>query len=128
MKRICPVCKNEFDGRADKKFCCDQCRNTYNNELKKKDTQFTYQVNRILAKNRSILCKLYEKYYKSESEKKTVSVLKGKLLKEGFNFEYMTNIFTSRYDRAYFFCYDYGYYIDNEFVVIVKNIKDDKKN
>ncbi|MBQ2351244.1 MAG: hypothetical protein II394_03420, partial [Bacteroidales bacterium] len=61
MKRICPVCHTEFDGRADKKFCCDQCRNTYNNQLKQEDNSLTYKTNRLLKKNRQILADMYQK-------------------------------------------------------------------
>ena len=31
--KICLKCKNEFTGRADKKFCSNKCRNNYNNSL-----------------------------------------------------------------------------------------------
>ncbi|MBC7863150.1 MAG: DUF2116 family Zn-ribbon domain-containing protein, partial [Bacteroidia bacterium] len=27
----CPECGESYLGRVDKKFCSDQCRNTYNN-------------------------------------------------------------------------------------------------
>lgn len=29
--RKCPVCGSEIHGRADKKFCCDDCRIYFNN-------------------------------------------------------------------------------------------------
>lgn len=31
----CLKCKKEFEGRSDKKFCSDKCRNNFNNELNK---------------------------------------------------------------------------------------------
>lgn len=34
MKR-CPVCSKEFNGRSDKKFCCDECRTYYHNTKKR---------------------------------------------------------------------------------------------
>lgn len=118
MKRICPVCHTEFDGRADKKFCCDQCRNTYNNQLKQEDNNVTYKINRVLKKNRQILCDLYAKIEKNDNERHSVS--KDKLVKDGFKFDYMTNIYRTKTDKVYYYCYDYGYYVDNDFVVIVR--------
>lgn len=118
MKRVCPVCHTEFDGRADKKFCCDQCRNTYNNQLKQEDNSITYKINRVLKKNHQILCDLYTKAEKPEKERH--SVQKDKLVREGFKFDYMTNIYRTKTDKVYYYCYDYGYYIDNDFVVIVQ--------
>ena len=118
MKRICPVCHTEFDGRADKKFCCDQCRNTYNNQLKQEDNNLTYKINRLLKKNRQILADVYLKIDKPDKERH--SVLREKLVKEGLNFDYMTNIYRTKTDKVYYYCYDYGYYVDNDFVVIVR--------
>ena len=118
MKRICPVCHSEFDGRADKKFCCDQCRNTYNNQLKQEDNNLTYKINRLLKKNRQILADVYLKIDKPDKERH--SVLREKLVKEGLNFDYMTNIYRTKTDKVYYYCYDYGYYVDNDFVVIVR--------
>jgi len=118
MKRICPVCHTEFDGRADKKFCCDQCRNTYNNQLKQEDNNLTYKTNRLLKKNRQILADMYQKIDKPDKERH--SVLKEKMVKDGFKFDYMTNIYRTKTDKIYYYCYDYGYYTDNDFVVIVR--------
>jgi len=33
QQRNCPECGEKIIGRADKKFCSDQCRNSYNNRL-----------------------------------------------------------------------------------------------
>lgn len=117
MKKKCPVCGTEFEGRVDKKFCCDQCRNTYNNHLNQKTTLFTYDVNKILKNNRKVLFEMYEKIDKPETERHSVS--KEKMLKAGFKFDYLTNIYKTKSDKMYYYCYDYGYYYDNEYVVIV---------
>ncbi|MDR2009094.1 MAG: hypothetical protein LBQ22_01260 [Bacteroidales bacterium] len=101
MKRICPVCESEFDGRIDKKFCCDQCRNTYNSRLNQDNTNFSRQVNKILKSNRRILFEIYQK--------NTRKVHKDKLVSAGFNFDYLTNIYKTKTGKIYFFCYDMGY-------------------
>ncbi|PLX09939.1 MAG: hypothetical protein C0596_00185 [Marinilabiliales bacterium] len=101
MKRICPVCKSEFDGRIDKKFCCDQCRNTYNNILHQETNNFTRQINRILRNNRKVLFEFYSNNIRKVS--------KEKLLSAGFNFDYMTNIYRTKTGKIYYFCYDLAY-------------------
>ena len=39
MKKNCLECGEAFNGRIDKKFCSDYCRNTYNNKINN-DTHF----------------------------------------------------------------------------------------
>ena len=78
----------------------------------------TYKINRVLKKNRQILCDLYAKIEKNDNERH--SVPKDKLVKDGFKFDYMTNIYRTKTDKVYYYCYDYGYYVDNDFVVIVR--------
>ena len=113
MKRICPVCNSEFDGRIDKKFCCDQCRNTYNNQLNQDTANFTRQINRTLRNNRKILFELYNKNNRK--------VHKDKLIAKGFNFDYLTNIYKTKMGKIYYFCYDFGYFNhDDDYYTIVE--------
>ena len=58
MKKRCLECTDEFIGRADKKFCCDGCRSSYNNKLNSDTTNFVRNINNILRKNRRILAEL----------------------------------------------------------------------
>lgn len=55
MERFCLDCQALLKGRADKKFCDDQCRSNYNNRLKTVNNQFLNAVNKILKKNRDVL-------------------------------------------------------------------------
>jgi len=57
MKKKCAECGDEFIGRADKKFCSDQCRSAFNNKLNSDHSQFMRNVNNILRKNRRIQAK-----------------------------------------------------------------------
>lgn len=113
MKRDCLECGEQFEGRIDKKFCCDQCRNTFNNRQNKDANNYCRNVNRILRNNRKILEDfINEKKYKTS---------KTKLLNAGFNFDYLTNIYQTKTGKTYFFCYDYGYLeIENDLVSIVE--------
>ncbi|NLA24872.1 MAG: hypothetical protein GX879_07895 [Bacteroidales bacterium] len=113
MKRKCLECGDEIFGRVDKKFCGDQCRNTYNNRLNQDNTNLIRNVNRILKKNRRILEML--------NTKGTTKVHKQKLIDEGFNFDYLTNIYTTKTGNTYYFCYNLGYIcIDENFYTIVE--------
>lgn len=51
----CLECGEPLTGRCDKKFCCDYCRNSYNNRLRKDDSRIRVEVNRALGRNRRIL-------------------------------------------------------------------------
>lgn len=100
--KTCPECGGKILGRADKKFCSDQCRNSYNNKLNSDASNTVRNINNILRKNRRILQSLT-----NQSDKTMVS--KDTLLSKGFNFSYGTHTYTTKKDVIYQFCYEYGY-------------------
>ena len=95
-------CDKGIIGRADKKFCDNQCRNEYNNTQNSISNNYIRKVNRIIKKNRNILEELTPK-------DKSIKVAHKELAKLGFSFEYFTNIYTTKADKTYYFCYEYGY-------------------
>jgi hypothetical protein len=112
MKKRCLECTDEFIGRADKKFCCDGCRSSYNNKLNSDTTNFVRNINNILRKNRRILAEL-----NPNGKSKTH---KDKLLEKGFKFSYFTNIYKTKAGKIYYFCYDQGYLpLDNGWMALV---------
>ena len=116
MERKCIDCGDSINGRADKKFCSDQCRNSYNNRLNSTDTNFMRNVNNILRKNRRILGTL--------TPNGKSSIHKDKILYLGFNFSYFTHTYTTRKGAVYFFCYEFGYLaIGNDFLSLVHRKK-----
>lgn len=111
-KKKCPECGFEIIGRVDKKFCSDQCRNNFNNRLKRDETNYIRNVNNILRKNRRILQDL------NPNEKAKVS--RTKLQMKGFNFDYFTNTYTTKANRIYYYCYDQGYLpIEDDYFFLV---------
>jgi hypothetical protein len=100
-QRECLECGTSLMGRVDKKFCNDQCRNSYNNRLNKDANDYVRRVNVILRKNRRILSKLMP----GEKARTT----KEKLLLNGFNFYYYTNIYRTKQGKTYYFVYELGY-------------------
>lgn len=97
----CMECGETIRGRTDKKFCSDQCRNSYNNRLNSDNNNFVRNINNILRKNRRIL--------QSLNPEGTTKVGKDELLTNGFNFNYHTNTYTTKSGKTYFFCYEFGY-------------------
>jgi hypothetical protein len=120
MKKSCDECKEPFVGRADKRFCSDACRNAFNNKLNSDSSSYMRNVNNILRKNRRIL----EARFKGENlpaGRQGNKVLRDTLLKEGFDFNYFTNIYTTQKGSNYFYCYEMGYLpIESNYILIVK--------
>lgn len=101
MKKQCLECKEEFNGRADKKYCSTSCRSAAHNKLNREAINFVRNINNILGKNRRILADL--------NPDGKARVHKDKLLAEGFKFSYFTNIYQTKNGNTYYFVYDYGY-------------------
>lgn len=115
MEKQCPECGQRILGRADKKFCSDQCRNAYNNNLNRDAKNLVRNINNRLRKNYRILEELNPK------EKTTTT--RSKLLAKDFNFEYFTSIYTTKTGKTYYFVYDQGYLpLDNNFYALVKRM------
>lgn len=100
-KRICPECGDLIVGRVDKKFCSDQCRNTYNNHLNSDETNLVRNTNRIIKKNRRIL--------KNLNPDGKANVSRDKLLRLAFNFNYISSYYQTKKGDTYYYCYDQGY-------------------
>lgn len=115
--RKCLACGTVLKGRADKKFCNDYCRNNYNNEQKAKGGQspLVRNINNALLKNRKVL----ESVLPDTEE--TAKANKDKLQRLGFQFKYLTHLYTTKTGKTYYYCYDYGYLpLDNDWFLIVK--------
>jgi hypothetical protein len=112
----CPECGDKIIGRADKKFCSDQCRNTYNNKLNSDTSNTVRNINNILRKNRRILQDL------NKQSGKTM-VAKDTLLSNGLNFTYFTHMYTTKKGVIYYFCYEQGYLFleDKNLYLLVEN-------
>jgi len=113
MEKTCLECGIKILGRADKKFCSDACRNSYNNFLNKDHKNLVRNINNQLRKNYRILESL-----NIEDKTKTT---KSKLLRLGFSFDYFTGIYTTKSGSTYYYLYDQGYLpLDNDFYLLVK--------
>ena len=59
LSRKCPECGDKIIGRVDKKFCSDQCRNTYNNRLNSDASNTVRNINNIQSVIKTIYPALY---------------------------------------------------------------------
>lgn len=110
--QLCTECGTSFKGRADKKFCSDQCRTVYNNRQKSIENQYIKDVNSILKKNRRILLD-----FNPEGKSR---VSKDKLLSRGFDFNHFTSIYKTKEGALYFYCYEQGYLpIEKDYYLLV---------
>lgn len=113
MERLCLDCKAVLNGRADKKFCDDQCRTNYNNHLRAEDNSFLNEINRILKKNRDIL--------RAKTPEGKAKVKRDALVRKGFDFNFHTHTYATQKGQVYFFCYEYGYLpLENDELLLVK--------
>ena len=109
----CIECGEKFNGREDKKFCSDGCRNAFNNKINKDSTNYMRNINNKLRKNYRILSEL-----NVEGKTKTSRT---KLMSKGFDFEFFTNILNTKTGNTYYFLYDQGYMaLENEYYILVK--------
>lgn len=101
QEKCCEECGKVIMGRVDKRFCSDQCRNSFNNRLNSDVTNYIRNINNALRKNRRILVEL------NPGGKAKLS--REKLLSKGFDFAHYTSTYTTREGAQYFYCYDQGY-------------------
>lgn len=111
--KTCSECGRNLFGRADKKFCSDSCRSSFNNRSIVGSDKYLRRINRKLKRNRSIL--------ESLNPNGKLKTHQERLIKEGFDFDFFTNVYTTKDQREYRFCYEQGYLVlDNGFVLLVK--------
>jgi len=90
------------------------CRNSYNNKVNSQVNNYVRNVNNALKRNRRILKEL--------NPCGKMKIEKLKLVATGFNFNYYTNIYTTKSGNVYYFCYEQGFLAldDGYYALVVK--------
>ena len=107
MHKSCLECTEKLVGRSDKKFCCDSCRNTFNNRRNREKNRVLIKTNNRLIRNYRLLKKLLKR-----QEDGLIS--REALLDIGFEFGLVTRFYTSVKGIKTYFLYDIGYYAADE--------------
>lgn len=112
----CINCGKELKGRAGKKFCDDQCRSTYHNNLYKENDIALRTINKILKKNYYILRKVIEEAPNEKFSLESLSLL-------GFNPNHYTsiNLKTTTKHIIEYSCYDINYFIYRNVTLFCKS-------
>ncbi|MDX9704289.1 MAG: hypothetical protein RBT46_01095 [Weeksellaceae bacterium] len=114
MATYCTECGDKIIGRADKKFCNDSCRNTYNNRQNKDSSNLMKKINRQLRINYNIVSALNFKENKVKLKRQALQDLH-------FNFDYFTHLKIYKNGSEYRFLYNIGYrFLDDDWILIVK--------
>lgn len=113
ISRNCPECGDKINGREDKKFCSDGCRNAFNNKINKDSTNYMRNVNNRLRRNYRILSEI-----NADGKTKTT---RSRLSAKGFDFDYFTNLLHTKTGNTYYFVYEQGYMLlENDYFILVK--------
>ena len=102
----CPYCNKIIDGRSDKVFCTDRCRNNYYYKINSVHKQYVRKVNSLLLRNRGIL-NMVNPYGRT-------SVPKEYLERLGFDFRFFTGIHKTKKGKEYYLVYDHAYSFDEQ--------------
>lgn len=115
-KRKCKLCNAPITGRSDKIFCSSNCKTEYHYKLRNATAKEVTEVNKILARNRSILLEIKGK---NQVQKKVPRLV---LDMKKFNFKYHTHITRNSKGKLYFYCYDIAWmeFSDNEVLIVKK--------
>jgi len=102
MNTTCLYCKEELEGRSDKKFCNPYCRSAYHYQKNKEEEDSLFRtIDKQLKANRRIL----KDYNKAGLARVTAE----KLFEEGFNPKHFTHYWKNKKGQVYLFCYEYGF-------------------
>jgi hypothetical protein len=120
-QHICQNCWKEFSGRANKRFCCSDCKTSFNN-TKASNLKKEMPDNKLLQKNYLILKEMYPK---SKSE---VPIEITKLYMKGFDFKAPSRkVKTPKNGFDYFVINGYAFRIHNSQHIIISK-KDELNN
>lgn len=112
----CLQCGNDMGyGRSDRKFCCEVCKNRYNNSRRYVHSAYKEKINRELEKNYSILVSLVKMGIDQ--------VPLGEAQSMGFNTHLVTAVTrTGRRPVFNYFCYDISFKISESRIFNIQRI------
>jgi predicted nucleic acid-binding Zn ribbon protein len=101
--KVCKECGEPIQGRSDKQFCSDACRNMYHYRANNAPINYVRNVVNVLKRNRRILAEL------NNGPDGKAKVHRERLLERGYNFLYHTNLYRTKAGNTYVFCFEHGF-------------------
>ncbi len=119
ISQSCFSCNKSLQGRSDKKFCNDYCRNAHHNKINSTYNNYIRNINHCLLRNRRILEALFPTA--CNMARSTRQFLQYK----GFSFEHCTHWKRNKKGNLYYYCYEYGYQEreGGKIIILKKNIE-----
>ena len=116
MSRKCKMCQKPIVGRRDKIFCSVHCKSEYHLKLRRATAIEIRDINKILARNRSILLELMGK----NSIQKKINRIQ--LDRKKFNYKYHTHFYINSQGKTYFYVYDFAWmeFSDDKILIVRK--------
>ena len=103
-----------YGGRVDRKFCCDTCKNRYNNKKTQSLRNFKLRIRTVLDRNYEILQSLVKERIRIAD--------RAELEARGFNPDYVTvHIKMNRHD--FHCCYDISYILTPSKITNIKKLE-----
>lgn len=112
--KTCRSCNRAIQGRSDKKFCNDFCRNAHHNQHKTVANSRVRKINQSLLRNRRILENVFT------ASRQITKTTRKKLEEQQFDFHYFTHQSTNHKGHRFVFCYEYGYRILKDAVLLMR--------
>lgn len=109
----CLNCNSPIYGRSDKKYCCNECKTSYNNSIRAIRLKMRKNTIRTIEQNYNILKKLLDSKINSAQLKELDAL--------GFNPKYCTFTAGTANQRLYH-CYDIRYQISKTRVFNIEYI------
>jgi hypothetical protein len=103
-KRYCLHCGHQLRGRADKKFCNDSCRSTYNHKDDPSAFPVVRHINKRLLQNRRILAQVL-------GGADATTITQRELLEKGFSFAHHTHTLSNTNGATSFCCYEMAWQV-----------------
>ncbi len=97
----CLRCNAPLEGRADMRFCNEDCRNSHKNIQLAADRKNMKKINGQLGKNRRLLMRIL-------GEQEMVKVHRDDMLRLGYDFKYLTHHYTNNQGKVFDFVYEHG--------------------
>ncbi len=97
------MCKAGFQGRTDKIFCSVSCKSAYHYKLKSVTDSATYETDKFLHRNRSILLEVMGKNAQQKMIDRKI------LDRKRFKYDLMTGTYVNARGKRYHIVYDFSW-------------------